>query len=152
MILDIILEDNPIIRQKSEKIPKVTSEIKELLRNMSDTLHSQKGLGIAAPQVGKNIRAIVVEVDKKYEMINPVIVKARKPTLSLNEGCLSIPNKTGSVERYDEIRVEYINRLGSKKVLKATGMLSFCIQHEIDHLNGILFTDKAVTLIDKNND
>ena len=144
---NIVIEPDPILRKKSEKLEKVNLETQKLLDDMLDTMYSAPGIGLAAVQVGVLKRLIVVDITKDEEkknplfFINPIITQKSEKTSIHEEGCLSIPGYFAEIERPAECQVEYIDYNGNKKSLKATGLLSTCIQHEIDHLNGILFID-----------
>jgi peptide deformylase len=111
-------------------------------------MENSKGVGLAAPQINVSLRVIVYEVDNKfYAFINPEIIKCFKETSSIEEGCLSLPNIYGEVERPEKIILKATNSEGKKIKLKAFGLLARAIQHEIDHLDGILFIDKAKNII-----
>ena len=144
---NIVIEPDPILRKKSEKLEKVNLETQKFLDDMLDTMYSAPGIGLAAVQVGVLKRLIVVDITKDEEkknplfFINPIITQKSEKTSIHEEGCLSIPGYFAEIERPAECQVEYIDYNGNKKSLKATGLLSTCIQHEIDHLNGILFID-----------
>ena len=144
---NIVIEPDPILRKKSEKLENVNLETQKFLDDMLDTMYSAPGIGLAAVQVGVLKRLIVVDITKEEEkknplfFINPIITQKSEKTSIHEEGCLSIPGYFAEIERPAECQVEYIDYNGNKKSLKATGLLSTCIQHEIDHLNGILFID-----------
>jgi peptide deformylase len=148
-VYQIVREEDPILRQKSKNIPAVTSSVTKLLDNLKDTLAAQKtGVGLAAPQIGISKRAIVVRLPEEeffYEMINPEILES-EGTERDSEGCLSIPNWVGEVDRAAKVRVKALDRLGNPAEYVAEGYLARVFQHEIDHLNGILFVDRAVKL------
>ena len=143
----IVIEPDPILRKKSEILEKVDDELRGLLDDMLETMYSAPGLGLAAVQVGILKRIIVIDISKDKEkknpffLINPEIVSKSKNTSTYEEGCLSLPGYFAEIERPAECQVKYIDYFGKKKEIKATGLLSTCIQHEIDHLNGILFID-----------
>ena len=146
-MLEIRTAGDPVLKKISAPVEKIDKRLRKLLDEMAETMYEHDGVGIAAPQVGESIRAVVVDVDRekkssRYDLINPVIVE-REGTAIDNEGCLSCPDLFGDVERAQKVRVEYINRFGKKKVLDADGLLARCIQHEIDHLDGRLFIDIA---------
>ena len=143
-LLEIKTAGNPILKTVCKPVEKIDKRLRKLLDDMAETMYASDGVGIAAPQVGESIRAVVVDVDKKnrYDLINPVITQ-REGSVVDNEGCLSCPNLFGDVERAEKIRVEYISRFGKKKTLDADGLLARCIQHELDHLDGRLFIDIA---------
>ena len=143
----IVIEPDPILRKKSEILEKVDDELRVLLDDMLETMYSAPGIGLAAVQVGILKRAIVIDVSKDKEkknplfFINPEIISKSKNTSTYEEGCLSLPGYFAEIERPAECQVKYIDYYGKKKEIKATGLLSTCIQHEIDHLNGVLFID-----------
>lgn len=142
--LEIKTAGDPVLKEICAPIDKIDKRLRNFLDDMAETMYASDGVGIAAPQVGKAIRAVVVDVDKKnrYDMINPVITR-REGSVVDNEGCLSCPNLFGDVERAEKISVEYTNRFGKRKTLDADGLLARCIQHELDHLDGKLFIDIA---------
>ena len=142
--LEIKTAGDPVLKEICAPIDKIDKRLRNFLDDMAETMYASDGVGIAAPQVGKAIRAVVVDVDKKnrYDMINPVITR-REGSVVDNEGCLSCPNLFGDVERAEKISVEYTNRFGKRKTLNADGLLARCIQHELDHLDGKLFIDIA---------
>ncbi|MFH0892265.1 MAG: peptide deformylase [Candidatus Falkowbacteria bacterium] len=146
-LLNIITDPNPILRKKSRKLdPKKlkTRQIQELCEDMVLTMLEKDGVGLAAPQIGKNIRIITVNMkDGAICMINPEITKRSWLKEWGAEGCLSIPGVFGQVRRHKKVDYSYID--GNGKVIKtsASGLLARVLQHEIDHLDGILFTDKA---------
>lgn len=132
-----------ILRGKAVEVKEITPSIVKLLDNMADTLYDAKGVGLAAPQVGVPKRVIVVDAgDGLIEMINPVIVE-RQGEQADEEGCLSIPGVTGEVIRAAKVRVQGLDREGKMQDIKASGLLARAFQHEIDHLEGILFVDIA---------
>lgn len=146
-LLEIKTAGDPILKTVCTPVDKIDKRLRKLLDNMAETMYANEGVGIAAPQVGESIRAVVVDVDKKsrYDLINPVIT-FREGSVVDSEGCLSCPELFGDVERAAKIRVEYISRFGKSKTLEAEGLLARCIQHEIDHLDGQLFIDIATNI------
>ena len=143
----IVIEPDPILRKESEILEKVDDELRGLLDDMLATMYSAPGIGLAAVQVGILKRAIVIDISKDKEkknpffLVNPEIISKSKNTSTYEEGCLSLPGYFAEVERPAECLVKYIDYFGKKKEIKVTGLLSTCIQHEIDHLNGVLFID-----------
>jgi peptide deformylase len=117
----------------------------QLIDDMIPTMFESNGVGIAAPQVGKSLRVIVIGLEKDQPMVvvNPEITFFSKKTQVLNEGCLSVPNISGPVRRAEKVRIKALDRQGKKIKMKATGMLARVFQHEIDHLNGVLFIDRV---------
>ena len=143
----IVIEPDPILRKKSENLETVDDQLRGLLDDMLETMYSAPGIGLAAVQVGILKRAIVIDVSRDKEkknpffLINPEIIYKSKNTSIHEEGCLSLPGYFAEIERPAECQVKYIDYHGEKKEIKASGLLSTCIQHEIDHLNGVLFID-----------
>jgi peptide deformylase len=145
--MKIILYPNKILREKTEKVEKIDKEIKNLVKEMKKIMIQHNGVGLAANQIGKNLSIFVAYDNKKfYTFINPEIVKFFGKEKIMEEGCLSLPNVWGQIKRYEGVVVSYQDLFGKKKKLKAKGLLAQIIQHEIDHLNGVLFIDKAITL------
>lgn len=151
MILPVITYPNPVLARCAEPIDVVTSEHAELGRNMLETMYSQEGIGLAAPQVCCSQRLIVVDTsgpDKRNDpriLLNPVIVSSSGQTES-NEGCLSVINFRSKVQRSEIIQVQAMDLQGNTITFDADGMLAICLQHEIDHLNGVLFIDRISRL------
>ena len=143
----IVIEPDPILRQKSENLEKVDDDLRRLLDDMLETMYSAPGIGLAAVQIGILKRLIVIDISKEKEkknplfLINPEIISKSKNTSIYEEGCLSLPGHFAEIERPAECQVKYIDYDGKKKEIKAKGLLSTCIQHEIDHLDGKLFID-----------
>lgn len=147
-ILEIMKAGNPVLKQQAAKIEKVDGKLRKLLDDMADTMYEADGVGLAAPQVGKSICCVVIDVGDshgKLEMINPVILE-KEGSATDSEGCLSVPNVFGQVERAEKVTVEYTTRWKKRKKLTAEGLLARCIQHEVDHLFGTLFIDVATSL------
>ena len=143
----ILTEPNKILRQISLTVKKVEKEEQILMDDMLETMYDAKGIGLAAIQIGIPKRVIVMDISKDNEKNNPMyivnpIIKNRNLNLSKYlEGCLSLPDQFAEVDRPSTCEVEYLDYNGNKKILKANGLLSTCIQHEMDHLEGILFID-----------
>ncbi|MBQ1941645.1 MAG: peptide deformylase [Anaerovibrio sp.] len=147
-ILEIVKAGDPGLKQECEIVDKIDSKIRKLLTNMAETMYKADGVGLAAPQIGVNKCIVVMDVGDEnglIEMVNPEIVE-KEGSMIDSEGCLSVPNVFGDVERFEKVTVEYLNRWGKKKRLTATGLLSRCIQHETDHLKGVLFIDIAKSI------
>lgn len=146
-ILDILTNPNPKLRIESEKIDLEKIKSKDFLKfcaNMEETMKEKDGIGLAAPQVGENYRLIVVNSkDDILCMINPEIKNKSLLKEWDEEGCLSLPNIFGKVKRHKSIKCFYVDKKGNEQKLSAKGLLARVIQHEIDHLDGILFIDKA---------
>lgn len=142
-LLEIKTAGDPVLKKVCEDVKKIDKRFRNFLDDMAETMYEHEGVGIAAPQVGVSVRAVVVDVDKKrYDLINPVIT-FREGSEVASEGCLSCPDLFGDVERAKKIRVKYKNRFNKEKELEAEGLLARCIQHEVDHLDGKLFIDIA---------
>ena len=143
----IITEPNKSLRQISEVVEKVGKDEQKLMNDMLDTMYAENGIGLAAIQIGIPKRIIVLDISKDENaktpmyFVNPIIKKKSLEKLIYEEGCLSIPNQFAEIQRSRSCEVEYLNYNGEEKLLKAEGLLATCIQHEIDHLDGILFID-----------
>ena len=146
-IKTIITEPNKILRQKSLLVHKVDKQEQQLMDDMLDTMYAANGIGLAAIQIGVPKRIIVMDISTKDEknnpmyFVNPVIKNKNLETSTYEEGCLSVPNFFAEVDRPKKCDVEYLDYHGKKKILNAEGLLATCIQHEMDHLEGILFID-----------
>ena len=147
MTRTIILEPDPILRKKCEPIEKVDDQVKKLMNDMLETMYKAPGIGLAAIQVGILKRIVVIDISKDPEkknplfLVNPEIIHLSKETSVYEEGCLSLPGQFAEIERPANCHLKYIDFNGKEKELKTDGLLSTCIQHEVDHLNGILFID-----------
>ena len=143
----IITEPNKILRHISKPIKKVGKHEQSLMDDMLDTMYAADGIGLAAIQIGIPKRIIVMDIDHKEEgknpmyFVNPEIISKSKNNSTYEEGCLSVPGQFAEIDRPDKCVIKYLNYHGESKTIETTGMLSTCIQHEIDHLNGILFID-----------
>lgn len=147
-ILEITKAGNPVLKQVCEPVEKIDKQLKKLMDDMAETMYQNDGVGIAAPQVGKAIRMVIIDCQDDHgllELINPVIT-FREGTATDTEGCLSVPDIYGEVERSAKVKVEFLNRRGKKQVVTAEGLLARCIQHELDHLDGQLFIDIAQSI------
>ena len=143
----ILTEPNKLLRQISKPVEKVTKEDQKLMDDMLDTMYAANGIGLAAIQIGVPKRIIVMDISKdpnnkepKY-FVNPVIKNRDSEKATYEEGCLSVPNQFAEIDRPSQCDVEYLDYNGEKKFLHADGLLATCIQHEMDHLEGILFID-----------
>ena len=144
-IRNLRYEGDEILRQRAREIEVIDDKIRELAKDMMETMHKWDGLGLAGPQVGVLKRIIVIDLYEEgmqFTLINPVII-SQKGTQEVDEGCLSFPNKFGKVERPKEVVVEALDLDGKKVKLKARDLLAQALCHEIDHLNGDLFVDKV---------
>ena len=146
-IRKILTEPDPFLRQKSVKVDQVTDETRSLMDDMLETMYAAPGIGLAAIQVGVAKRVIVLDLSSKEEpnkpmhFINPEVITKSEENLAYEEGCLSVPGQFAEIERPNTCEVEYLDYNGKKQLLKADGLLATCIQHEMDHLEGILFID-----------
>ncbi len=147
MLRKILTEPDPILRKKCEALETVDADTKKLMDDMLETMYAAPGIGLAAIQVGILKRLVVIDISKAEEkkkpifLINPEILHRSKKTSVYEEGCLSLPGQFAEIERPSECTVKYIDYDGKEKELKAEGLLATCIQHEVDHLNGVLFID-----------
>ncbi len=142
-VLDIVLVPDPVLRQKARPVERVTKRIQKLIRDMADTMYAANGAGLAAPQVGVSERVIVVDDGNGLvALVNPRLVAAQGSEVDV-EGCLSIPNVNVYVERAAQVEVEGWDERGRTVRIKAEGLLARALQHEIDHLDGVLITDKG---------
>ncbi|MBK3775661.1 peptide deformylase [Azospirillum sp. YIM DDC1] len=146
-VLDILVAPHPVLKQKAKPVEKVDARIAKLMDDMVETMYAAKGIGLAAPQIGILERVIVVDVHDKDEKPNPIrlanpeIVWKSDETSVCEEGCLSVPDQYAEVTRPASVRVRYLDETNETREIEADGMLATCIQHEIDHLNGVLFVD-----------
>ncbi len=147
-------EDNPVLRRRARRVRKINKSIQALIDDMVETMRAAPGVGLAAPQVGVPLRVIVVEIPEEegdpnsgrlYTLINPQIVWASDEMEEGEEGCLSVPGWVGLVDRHTEVTVKALNRGGKEVKIKAGGFLARVLQHEIDHLEGILFVDRLTS-------
>jgi peptide deformylase len=152
---EIVTIPEPVLRKKARKVTDFGPELQALIDDMVETMRHAPGVGLAAPQVASPVRVIVIEFGdeeneevppKLYTMVNPEIVRVSEETVVGTEGCLSIPGFVGDVERLDQITIKGQNRFGKPMRVKAGGWLARIFQHEIDHLNGVLFTDRALRI------
>jgi len=155
--LQICKYGSQVLRKKSEPVKEITPELVELARNMLEAMYKANGVGLAAPQVGKNIRLFVIDLSKEEEERNPIILfnpvvepeEGDNPKETDEEGCLSVPEIWAKVSRPSRVRINYTNEKGEAvEIRDVTGKFSRCAQHEQDHLNGILFVDK-ISIADK---
>lgn len=149
---EIITIPNEVLRRKARPVQDFGPELQQLIDDMVETMRGAPGVGLAAPQVGIPLRVIVVEYGddedeeippKLYMVLNPEIQRASTEKISGTEGCLSIPGLVGDVERHEAVTVKGLSRRGQPFKIKANGWLARIFQHEIDHVNGVLFTDRA---------
>ena len=146
-IRKILTEPDPFLRQKSSIVEDVNDEIRKLMDDMLETMYNAPGIGLAAIQIGVPKRVIVIDLSRGEEeknplyFVNPEIITNSNNNASYEEGCLSVPGQFAEINRPDKCRVKYLDYKGVKKIKDAEGLLATCIQHEIDHLEGILFID-----------
>ena len=143
----IITEPNKLLRQVSKPVDSVGKDEQNLMDDMLETMYAANGIGLAAIQIGIPKRIIVMDISKEENkkepryFVNPIIINKDQLKSTYEEGCLSVPNQFAEIDRPKNCDVEYLNYYGEKKLLKAEGLLATCIQHEMDHLEGILFID-----------
>ena len=146
-IKKILTEPNKFLRQVSKKVDEVSNVERTLMDDMLETMYHANGIGLAAIQVGVPKRIIVIDLEKKENknmplfFVNPVIIKKNEKLATYEEGCLSVPDQFAEIDRPNKCTVEYLDYNGKRKILDADGLLATCIQHEMDHLEGILFID-----------
>ncbi len=163
-ILPLILAPNPLLKKISAPVEKIDESLRQLMKDMVQTMYSESGVGLAAVQVGVLKRILVIDVDYKIEdhdhhhhhgecggvhvtntnprfFVNPEIIEFSKENNSYNEGCLSFPGARSEVVRPQKVKVKYLDFHGKEQIEEMSGLLAICIQHEIDHLNGITFVD-----------
>jgi peptide deformylase len=139
--------EQPVLREKAKKVPRVDTSIQKLLDDLAETMLDAPGAGLAANQIGVPLRVCVVKGDENqiWGLVNPVIVKSAGSQVGY-EGCLSKPGWVGEVERYEAVVVKGLNRHGKQVRIKSTGFTARAFQHELDHLDGVLFTDRLTSL------
>lgn len=147
-VLPLKYVGDQVLRRKADRVSSFDKSLARLLDDMVDTMYAAQGIGLAGPQIGVSRRIIVVDAgDGPIQLVNPRIVEHKGTALG-TEGCLSIPSIYGEVERWKEIVVKGLNAVGEPVIYEASGLLSVVFQHEIDHLDGRLFTDLATDLVD----
>jgi peptide deformylase len=151
-VLDIVLYPDPLLTTPGQSVARVDDDVRQLLDDMTETMYAAKGIGLAAQQVGDKRRVCVVDVRDEdgapgqlLQLVNPRIVE-RRGTLKWDEGCLSFPELTEWIERSEHVVVEALDRQGQPQRLEADGLLAVCLQHEIDHLDGVLFIHRMSRL------
>jgi len=143
----ILTEPDPFLRQKSKLVEKVDDSIRKIMDDMLETMYDAPGIGLAAIQIGVPKRIIVLDISKDPEkkepmyFVNPEKIYTSKDQATYEEGCLSVPGQFAEIDRPDKCHIKYLDYNGDSKELKAEGLLATCIQHEMDHLEGILFID-----------
>ena len=151
-LLPILTAPDPRLKKKSLPVETVDDEVRRLMDDMLETMHAAPGIGLAAPQVGALQRVIVLDIDREdvktgpLFMANPEIIEASDEDATYEEGCLSVPEHYSDVARPARVRVRYVDRAGAAQEIDCEGLLATCVQHEIDHLDGILFIDHISSL------
>lgn len=144
-ILDVLRFPDPRLRTKAAPVTEVNDDIKRIVDDMFDTMYAEKGVGLAATQVNIHQRIVVIDVsedkEQSYVLINPEIIKKNDETMVNEEGCLSVPSCYAKVDRHTAVTVKALDRNGNEFELDGEELLAICIQHELDHLEGILFVD-----------
>ena len=146
-VMPLVLLPDPVLRQIAQPVDDITDEILQLAENMAETMYAAPGIGLAANQVGVLKRVIVMDCARDdepaalWKMINPEIIWHSTDNTKMEEGCLSIPGHNAEVKRPSEVHVSYLDTQGQMQKMQATALLAACVQHEIDHLNGVLFLD-----------
>ena len=145
-LLQIITRDNPRLRLKAKRVPKVDDSVRRLMDDMVETMLDAPGVGLAANQVDVQLRVIVMKVDNQlYTLANPEVVRSSGEQIGY-EGCLSVPGYIGEVARSEKVTIKALNRNGKEVRIKGEGLLARAIQHEIDHLDGVLFIDRLTSI------
>ncbi len=151
-VRDILLAPHPTLKRRAEPVVAVDDAVAKLMADMLDTMYAAPGIGLAAPQIGVLRRVLVLDVAAKgappdpMKMANPTVLWRSEETATREEGCLSLPEQYAEVTRPARVRIGYLDETGSARELEADGLLATCVQHEIDHLDGILFTDHLSAL------
>jgi peptide deformylase len=145
-LLPILEIPDPRLRQKAVPVEKIDDRVRALLEDMLETMYAAPGIGLAAPQIGVGERIVVLDVAPKEDpkpirLINPEVVSTSGEITEAEEGCLSLPNQFAPVKRPSAVKVRYTNEAGQQQEIEADGLLARCLLHEIDHLDGVLFTD-----------
>lgn len=137
-----------VLRKRCEEVKKFDGSLWTLLDDMKETVRAEEGAGLAAPQIGVGLRVVVIDLEEGYfEMINPKILSAKGEQTG-NEGCLSVKGKYGVVTRPEKVKAEYRDRKGKKHTVTGTGLFARCMCHEFDHLDGVLYVDRATEMFD----
>lgn len=143
--MEIVIYGDNVLRNKSERVEDINDGIRELIDTMVETMHEAKGVGLAAPQIGKNLRIFVIEVEegRVRKVINPEFLELSDEIEEKDEGCLSVPGIYQKVKRSKRVKVRYQDEKGKEVIEEAEGLLARAFQHEYDHLEGVLFVDKV---------
>ncbi len=143
-VYKVVTMPDEVLRAEARPVNKINEGVFRVLDNMKDTLYAENGVGLAAPQIGISKRLVVIDTGDNYmELINPEVIEQEGEEIA-SEGCLSVPGIVGIVKRAEKVVVKALNRRGEEMTLEGTGLLARAFQHEIDHLDGILFIDKAI--------
>lgn len=158
-VLKLYTYPDPVLKKKAEKVQKVDDEIRHLLDDMLETMYADAGVGLAAPQIGVSKRIVVIDVDQEGDeesgevikgnplfLVNPSIIWHSDEKVCGEEGCLSVPKQRAEVERYAQVKVHYTDYNGKEQEILGDGLLAVCLQHELDHLDGILYIDRISRL------
>ena len=146
-VLKLYEYPHPILKQKTEKVEKVDAEVKKLLDDMLETMYASNGCGLAAPQIGVSKRIVVIDIAHEDEepnpiyMVNPEIIWKSEEKVCGEEGCLSVPGQRAEVERFVSVKIKYLDYKGNEQELLAEDFLAIAAQHELDHLDGVLYID-----------
>ncbi len=141
---EIRIDEDPILRKTSRPVTEINDRIKILLEDMEDTMVEANGIGLAAPQIGVLRRVVIIDVGEGImKIINPEILEVRGEVIEI-EGCLSLPGISGTVNRPEWVKLKYMNELGEEVIVEGTELLARAICHEVDHLDGVLYTDKVI--------
>lgn len=144
----VVQVGEPVLREKCEEVKSFNGDLFAILDDMKETVRAEEGAGLAAPQIGLNKRIVVIDVEEGFfELVNPVIISEKGEQVG-PEGCLSVKGKQGTVARPEKVKAEYRDRYGKKHKLTAEGFFARAVCHELDHLNGIIYTDKAIEVHD----
>ncbi|WP_259781492.1 peptide deformylase [Aestuariispira ectoiniformans] len=151
-VLPILVAPNPVLKKKAEPVEKVDAEIVQLMNDMLDTMYDAPGIGLAAPQVGVSKRILVMDVSRDDEeakplrMANPEVIWESEELMTYEEGCLSFPEQYAEVDRPAQVKVRFLDENNETREIEADGLLATCVQHEIDHLDGVVFVDHISTV------
>ena len=151
-VLPIIIAPDPRLKVTCEPVEQVDETVRQLMDDMLESMHAANGIGLAAPQIGKSLRVIVVDIARDEEesnplyLANPEVVAESDEIVAAEEGCLSLPEHFAEVTRPASVRIRYLGRDGDERELEAEGILAKCVQHEMDHLEGVLFVDHLTSL------
>jgi len=156
-ILKLYEYPEAILKQKAQKVDKVDVEIQKLLDNMLETMYASAGIGLAAPQIGVSKRIVVIDVEQEDDdngvksgnplfLVNPEIIWRSEDKVCGEEGCLSVPKQRAEVERNAQVKVRYLDYDGNEQEIEGDGLLAICLQHELDHLDGVLYIDRISRL------